>query len=71
MFYWSTVFVLIACFSGFMGLSGMAGVSGQMAWGLCLTAVVLALLSLLLSSKQDPAPLRGAGRESRPNLKDI
>jgi uncharacterized membrane protein YtjA (UPF0391 family) len=70
MSYWSAAFVLIACVSGFIGLNDLAGVSGQLAWGLCLTAVMLAILSLLLNRKQDPAPLHRAGGESRRNLND-
>jgi len=72
MFYWSTVFLLIACISAFMtGLNGLAGVSGQLACGLCLAAMLLAVLSLLLTRQQDPVPLHRAGRESRRNLKDV
>jgi uncharacterized membrane protein YtjA (UPF0391 family) len=72
MFYWSTIFLLIAGVSAFVGMSGLAGISGQEAWGLFLASVMLAVLSLLLSRKPDSAsPRGGLRRDPRRNPQDV
>jgi uncharacterized membrane protein YtjA (UPF0391 family) len=69
MFYWSVIFLLIACMAGYMGMSGVAGISGPTAWGLVLTSLVLAALSVLLTRKPESAPQRSF-RATRRNLED-
>ncbi len=81
MLYWSAIFLLVACAAGFMGITGVAGVSAQDAWGLFLASAVLAVLSLLLSHKREGVPLRNrnfrrdppgnAGGNVRGNLRDV
>ncbi|MDB5976833.1 MAG: hypothetical protein JWR07_3593 [Nevskia sp.] len=70
MFYWSVIFLLIACMSGYMGMSGVAGISGPTAWGLVLASLVLAALSALLTRKPEAALQRGLRSASQRNLED-
>ena len=68
MFYWSVIFLLIACMAGYMGMSGVAGISGPTAWGLVLVSLALATLSALLTRKVDVAPQRSLRSASQRNL---
>lgn len=70
MFYWSVIFLLIACMAGYMGMSGVAGISGPTAWGLVLASLVLAALSALLMRKPEAAPQRSFRGATRRNLED-
>lgn len=73
MLYWAAVFMLVACAAGYMGISGMAGISAQEAWGLFLASAVLAVLSLLLSHRREVEPPRNSSvrRDSSGNLSDV
>lgn len=73
MLYWAAVFLLIACAAGYMGISGVGGVSGQDAWSLFLASAVLAVLSLLLSHRREAEPVRNSNvrRDSPGNLSDV
>lgn len=51
MFYWSAVFLVIAIVAALFGVTGVAGLSKEIAWMLFLVGLVLAVISMLLGRR--------------------
>lgn len=53
MFGWAATFLVIAIVAGVLGLSGVAGMSMQIAWALFVIGLVLAIVLLLIGRRPD------------------
>lgn len=51
MFTWAAFFLVIAIVAGVLGLSGVAGLSMQLAWMLFVVGLVLAVVFFLLAKR--------------------
>ena len=47
MLYYALVFFVLGLIAGFLGLTGLAAIAGQIAWGLFLIGVVLLVIHLV------------------------
>ena len=55
MIYWAAVFLVIALVAAFLGFSGIAGVSMNIAWILFIVGVILAVIFFVMG-RRPPAP---------------
>jgi uncharacterized membrane protein YtjA (UPF0391 family) len=55
MFYWAAVFLVIALVAAFLGFSGIAGLSMNVAWILVVAGLVLAVV-FFLKGRRHPTP---------------
>ena len=64
MIYWAAVFLVIALVAAFLGFSGIAGVSMNIAWILFIVGLIVAVIFFIMG-RRPPAHRKG-GPSARP-----
>jgi len=54
MFYWALMFLIVALVAGALGLSGVAGLSANIAWILFVVGLIFAVIFFLTGRRRPP-----------------